>query len=91
MPDEYTPTTVEMGGAYVRASVSEATDETGTTARDARAEFNRGLAAYEVELRERIAQDIEAEAQSIDRVPANPWVVGGLRCAARIVRGASRG
>ena len=77
---EYTPTTEEVATRFV------GTARTPDHAFALGAAFDRFLAAREAEVRERIAQDIEA----VDPIE---WALAGQRAgedAARIARGATR-
>lgn len=89
MSTEYTPTTYEVKRAMAERS------------RNGCAEFDRWLAAHEHELRERIAQDIEAQAYDADgartAISTGECTVEGvdtwdeaMYLAARIARGATR-
>lgn len=83
MADEYTPTTDEVREVWVQ----EQDITHGEGADFHAAEFDRWLAAHEAEVRERIAQDIEADAMH-----CAPSDHGCFACtnAARIARGATR-
>ena len=77
---EYTPTMDEIKGWYAGA-VDEYRCDTGMSMDEGEAAFDRAIAAHDRELRERIAQDIEAYAVFLDRAlyPASTF--------ARIARG----
>ena len=82
MADEYTRTTDQVRSGY--AAVARALHDS-----DADQEFNRFLAAYEAELRERVAQDIEdLPSRSVAGVPHYAAYI--REHAARIARGATR-
>ncbi|MEV7962374.1 hypothetical protein [Oerskovia paurometabola] len=90
MADEFTPTTDEVAARFVDGASTPA----GASALGAA--FDRWRAAEEKALRERIAQDVEAEAS---RARHQTWMGGpdrqmavgdGLDEAARIARGATR-
>lgn len=93
MADEFTPTTDEVIDAYTQMRAREATTPEGRilAAMDGLDEFDRWREsereAVRQEVRERIAQDIEA----VDPIE---WALAGQRAgedAARIARGVTRG
>lgn len=84
---EYMPTTDQVREAWV--------DQTGIASRRQmhRDDFNRWLAAYEAEVRERIAQDIEAATPTREDLGEGGLTLGareGMIRAASIARGATR-
>ena len=92
MADQYAPTTDEVRDTWAFGTTR------GADMREGLAEFDRWLAAYEAEVRERIAQDIEAHEAERRRLGMSAPKRGRVdpisfayEHAARIARGATRG
>ena len=88
MSDDDTPTTEQVLGAYLLATVTATGFSENRAVKAATPQFYRWLAAHDQALREQIARNIEVEMRRHDHAQSGFSAVGDAYAhAARIARG----